>query len=65
MAETIAELEERKKTDRRLFFGLYLIFLLVVIIISAIVGGIGRWIAGFDTGKVISTVVSLLVAIYV
>ncbi len=44
---------------------MYLVFLLVVIIISAIVGGIGRWIAGFGTGKVISTVVSPLVAIYV
>ena len=65
MAEAISEFQERTRTDRRLSFGLYLVFLLVVIIISAIIGGIGRWIAGFGTGKVISTVVSLLVAIYV
>ncbi|MEA1963543.1 MAG: DUF4234 domain-containing protein [Candidatus Aerophobetes bacterium] len=65
MAEAIAELEERRKTDRRLSFGLYLVFLLVVIIISAIIGGIGRWVVGFGAGRVISTVVSLLVAIYV
>ena len=65
MAEAIAELEERRKTDRRLSFGLYLVFLLVVIIIGIIVGVIGRWIGGFGTGKVISMIVSLLVAIYV
>ncbi len=65
MAQVIAELQERKQTDKRLSFGLYLVFLLVVIIISIIVGGIGRLIAGFGAGKVVSTIVSLLVAIYV
>ena len=65
MAETIAELQERKKTDRRLSFGLYLVFLLVVIIISIIVGGIGRLIGGFGAGRIVSMIVSLLVAIYV
>ena len=65
MAETIAELQERKKTDRRLSFGLYFVFLLVVIIISIIVGGIGRWIVGFGAGRIVSMIVSLLVAIYI
>ncbi len=66
MAETIAELQERKKTDRRLSFGLYLVFLLVVIIISGIiVGGIGSWIVGFGAGRIVSMLASLLVAIYI
>jgi len=65
MAEAIAELQERGKTDRRLSFGLYLVFLLVVIVLGIFVGVIGKWMAGFGAGKVISTVVSLLVAIYI
>jgi hypothetical protein len=65
MAETIAELQERKKTDRRLSFGLYFVFLLVLIIISIIIGVIGGLIAGFGAGRIVSMIVSLLVAIYV
>lgn len=65
MAEAIAELQERGKTDRRLSFGLYLVFLLVVIVLGIFVGVIGKWMAGFGAGKIISTVVSLLVAIYI
>ena len=65
MAEAISEFQERTRTDRRLSFGLYLVFLLVVIVIGIIIGVIGRWIAGFGAGTVISTVVSLVVAIYV
>lgn len=65
MAEVIAELQERGKTDRRLSFGLYLVFFLVVIVLGIFVGVIGRVMAGFGAGKIISTVVSLLVSIYI
>ena len=65
MAEVLTELQERGKTDRRLSFGLYLVFLLVVIVLSVFVGVIAGVIAEFGTGKIISTVVSLLVAIYI
>ena len=58
MAEVIAELQERGKTDRRLSFGLYLVFLLVVIVLGIFVGVIGRAMAGFGAGKDYPRVVS-------
>ena len=65
MARAIAELEERKRTDRRLSFGLYLVFLIVIIAICIVIGVLGSLIVGSGAGKAISTIVSLLVAIYI
>ena len=64
MAKVITEFQERESTDRRLSFGLYLVFLLVVIIMSGIVTGIGWLFGGWVVGPVVTTVASTLVAIY-
>ncbi len=64
MAKVITEFQERESTDRRLSFGLYLVFLLVVIIMSGIVTGIGWLFGGWGVGPVVSTVASAVVAIY-
>ena len=44
MAKVITEFQERASTDRKLSFGLYLVFLLVAIIVSGIIGGIGCYL---------------------
>jgi len=64
MAKVIAEFQERGSTDRKLSFGLYLVFLLVAIIISGIIGGIGMLFGGWLIGPVVATVASTLVVIY-
>lgn len=64
MAESISELTERKLTDKRLSFGLYIIFLLVVIVVGIATGLIATLFTGFGIGKVISILISFLVAIY-
>ncbi len=64
MAKVIAEFQERASTDRRLSFGLYLVFLLVVIIASIIIGGIGGLFGGWGIAPVATTAASTLVAIY-
>lgn len=52
MAKVIAEFQERASTDRKLSFGLYLVFLLLVIIVSGIIGGIGMLFGGWGIGAV-------------
>ena len=64
MAKVIAEFQERAGTDRKLSFGLYLVFLLVAVIISGIIGGIGMIFGGWLLGPVVATAASALVAIY-
>lgn len=64
MANVIVEFQERASTDRRLSFGLYLVFLLVVIVISSIIGGIGMLVGGWGVGRVLTTAASTLIAIY-
>ena len=64
MAKVIAEFQERASTDRKLSFGLYLVFLLVVVIMSGIITGIGWLFGGWGIGPVVTTVASTLVAIY-
>ncbi len=64
MAKVIAEFQERASTDRKLSFGLYLVFLLVAIIVSAIIGGIGMLFGGWLLGPVVATAAATLVAIY-
>ena len=65
MPPVLAELERRKETDRRLSFGLYLVFLVVICGTSIVIGALGRWMGGLGVGKVVSLIVSLGVAIYV
>ena len=64
MGTVITEFQERAGTDRKLSFGLYLVFLLVVIIVSGIIGGIGWLFGGWGMGPVAATAASTLVAIY-
>ncbi|GAI42083.1 unnamed protein product, partial [marine sediment metagenome] len=64
MAKVITEFQERASTDRKLSFGLYLVFLLVLVIISGIMVGIGWLFGGWGMGPVITTAASTLVAIY-
>ncbi len=64
MAKVITEFQERTSTDRRLSFGLYLVFLLVVVIMSGIITGIGWLFGGWGVGPVVTTAASTLVAIY-
>jgi len=64
MAKVITEFQERESTDRKLSFGLYLVFLLVVIVISGIIGGIGWLFGGWGVGPVVTTAASTLIAIY-
>jgi len=64
MAKVIAEFQERASTDRKLSFGLYLVFLLLVIIVSGIIGGIGMLFGGWGIGAVAATAASTLLAIY-
>ncbi len=64
MAKVIAEFQERAGTDRKLSFGLYLVFLLLVIIVSGIIGGIGMLFGGWGIGAVAATAASTLLAIY-
>jgi len=64
MAKVITEFQERASTDRKLSFGLYLVFLLVLVIISGIMAGIGWLFGGWGMGPVITTAASTLVAIY-
>ena len=64
MAKVITEFQERTSTDRKLSFGLYLVFLLVAIIVSGIIGGIGMLFGGWLIGPVVATVASTLVVIY-
>lgn len=65
MPPVLAELKRRKETDRRLSFGLYLVFLIVICGTSIAIGALGKWMGGLGVGKVISLIVSLGVAIYV
>ena len=64
MAKVITEFQERTSTDRKLSFGLYLVFLLVVVIMSGIITGIGWLFEGWGIGPVVTTAASTLVAIY-
>jgi len=64
MAKVITEFQERASTDRKLSFGLYLVFLLVVVIMSGIITGIGWLFGGWGVGPVVTTAASALVAIY-
>ena len=64
MAKVITEFQERESTDRRLSFGLYLVFLLVVVIMSGIITGIGWLFGGWGIGPVVATAASTLIAIY-
>ncbi len=64
MAKVIAEFQERAGTDRKLSFGLYLVFLLLVIIVSGIIGLIGMLVGGWGIGPVITTAATTLLAIY-
>jgi len=64
MAKVIAEFQERESTDRKLSFGLYLVFLLVVVIMSGMITGIGWLFGGWGVGPVVTTTASTLVAIY-
>ena len=64
MAKVITEFQERTSTDRKLSFGLYLVFLLVVIIISSVIGFVGMLAGGWGIGPVVSTAASTLIAIY-
>lgn len=65
MPPVLAELKRRKETDRRLSFGLYLVFLVVIIAVNIVLGVLGTFIGGFGAGKIVSLVVSLGIAIYV
>ena len=51
MAKVITEFQERASTDRRLSLGLYLVFLLLLIIISSIIEGIGGLVGGWGVGR--------------
>ena len=64
MAKVVTEFQERASTDRKLSFGLYLVFLLVVVIMSGIITGIGWLFGGWGIGPVVTTVAGALVAIY-
>ncbi len=64
MAKVVTEFQERASTDRKLSFGLYLVFLLVVVIMSGIITGIGWLFGGWGIGPVVTTVACALVAIY-
>ncbi len=64
MAKVITEFQERASTDRKLSFGLYLVFLLVVVIISGVIGFVGMLAGGWGVGPVVTTAASALVAIY-
>ena len=65
MSSALEELKRRKETDRRLSFGLYLVFLVVICAVSIAVGVLGTWIGGSTESKIIGIIVSLGVAIYV
>ncbi len=65
MPSALAELKRRKETDRRLSFGLYLVFLVIICAISWILGALGTWVGGFGAGKILALIISLGVAIYV
>jgi len=67
MAESILELTERTLTDKKLSFGLYIVFLIVIVVIGIVTGIIATiftGFTGFGAGKIISTLISFLVAIY-
>lgn len=64
MAKVITEFQERGSTDRKLSFGLYLVFLLVAIIMSGIIAGIGMLVGGWAIGPVVGTAASTLLGIY-
>lgn len=64
MAEAIAEFGERKQTDKKLSFGLYLVVLIIIIAISILVGIVASIAGGFFVGKIVLTVISLVIAIY-
>ena len=65
MPSALAELKRRKETDRRLSFGLYLVFLVIIIAVSIVFGALGTWVGGFGAGRIVSLIICLGVAIYV
>ncbi len=65
MAEQIKELDERGRTDKKLSFGLYLVFLVIIIALAIVTSFLSSLFAGITTGVIVSTIVMLLVAIYI